>query len=157
MIWYWHDFRMEAAVAEKPGTGLWQYQTFTSSGRHGPLFWTASYALLYARETPFFFFPAYCAGLFGGATSVVRCHVSIFGMADWRDWIRRPRAFIIYTLFLIKKKKCEKNNQNHRLSSASTRSRSRITVAAGRGSTRWIQNHWDIAKPAALFHFHAET
>ena len=80
---------------QSKSTGLWQYQTF----RHGPTYWTAS-CVLCSRNTSFLH-----TSLFGGATWWHA--VSLFGMADW---LNRLGAFIIYTVFLIKQKKCKKSS-----------------------------------------------
>ena len=79
---------------QSKSAGLWQYQTF----RHGPiLYWTARCALC-ARNTSFFLFFSRTTVFLAGPHAVYP-----FGMADW---LNRLRAFIIYTVFLIKKKKC---------------------------------------------------
>ena len=71
-----------------------------------------------------------------------------FGMADW---LNRLRAFMIYTVFLIKKKKKKKNKIIGSLccivSSASWLTRSRSLRAEDR-----IPAEPGIAKPVALFH-----
>ena len=96
---------------QSKSAGLWQYQTF----RHGPiLYWTASCALC-ARNTFFLSFFAYY-GLLVGPHAVCP-----FGM---EDWLNRLRAFIIYTVFLITKKKCKKSSAASAASSVALRSRS---------------------------------
>ena len=102
---------------------------------------------LCARNTLFFFSLAYY-GLFGGAT----CR-GPFGMAEW---LNRLRAFIIYTVLLIKKKKCKKKIKKICslcciVSNVSwlTRSRS-LRLNRGRSNTEP-----GIAKPVTLFRHHS--
>ena len=102
--------------------GLWQYQTF----RHGLIYWTASSAM---QEKYFLLGPhAVCP----------------FGIADW---LNRLRAFIIYTVFLIKKKKCKKSSVASAASSIALHGLPK-QITAGRGSN----TEPGIAKPVALFH-----
>ena len=90
---YVHDFRMEAAVEKRCSS----CDSIRPSGMD--LYYTGLPDARYELETLlffFFFFSAYY-GLFGGAT----CGVTVW------NWLR---AFIIYTVLLIKKKKCEKSS-----------------------------------------------
>ena len=99
-----HQFRygllslyMSMISWQSKSTGLWQYQTF----RHGPrLYWTARCALC-ARNTFLFLFPPHTTVFLAGPHVVCP-----FGMVDWLNL--GLRAFIIYIMFLIKKKKCKK-------------------------------------------------
>jgi len=77
---------------QSKSAGLWPYQTF----RYGPmLYWTARWR--YALEAIFF--------LLRTAVFLAGPHVvCLFGMVDCLNWLP---AFIIYTVFLIKKKKCK--------------------------------------------------
>ena len=84
------EWRQQLKIAN-----LWQHQAF----RHGPLslyiYWTAS-CVLCMRNT------FLCTTVF-----LVGPHAMCpFGTADWLNWLW---AFIIYTMFLIKKKKCKKS------------------------------------------------
>ena len=121
---------------QSKNAGLWQYQTF----RHGPiLYWTARCALC-ARNFFFFFF-------FNGGTSVFLAGphaVCPFGMADW---LNRLQAFIIYTVFLIKKKKCKKSAVAFAASSVMPHGLI-TTEKTGRGSN----TETGTAKPVSQFH-----
>ena len=79
---------------QSKSTGLWQYQTF----RHGPiLYWTAGW-VLHDRNTFFIFFS------FRVLLSFWRGHMWWVHLEWQTDWLR---AFIIYTMSFIKKKKCK--------------------------------------------------
>ena len=69
------------------------------------LYYTGLLDARYALETLFFFFfyPRTTVFLAGPHA------VCPFGMADW---LNRLRVFIIYTVFLIKKKKCKKKKKS---------------------------------------------
>ena len=140
----------------RKSTGLWQYQTFTSSA--GPA-WTSFLdcqlrAIICARNTVLFFSRILRRSFWWGhISSAVSCvHFWNGGLTESGDrerslftpcsWLRRRNVKKIIKII----------DWVAHLPEAADPHRT-----AGRGSTRWIQNHWDIAKPAALFHFHAET
>ena len=129
---YWHiyvyDIRMEAA-AEK------RWSVTVSDLNSGMDLYTGLPAARYARETLLFLSFLF---LFSSTTvfSVGPHAVCPFGMADWLD---RLRACIIYTVFLIKKKKCKKSSVASAASSVALHGlplRSRSLRAEDR-----IQNH----------------
>ena len=108
---------MEAAVEKRWSVTVSDLQAWTYTIQDCQM-------TLCARNTSFFFFffPRTTVFLAGPHA------VCPFGMADW---LNRLRAFIIYTVFLINKKKCKKNKN-----------------IASRGSN----TEPGIAKPVALFH-----
>ena len=98
--------------------GLWKYRTF----RHGSVLYWLSPILYFPPPPPpppFFFFSFFFFFLsFFPRTTVFLAGphaVCPFGM---EDWLNRLRAFIISTVFLIKKKNCKKKLKKSSVASA---------------------------------------
>ena len=91
---YVHDIRMEAAVEKCCSVIVSDLQAWTY------IYWTASCVLCMGNT---FFFPFSFSHTM---VFLVGPHaLCLFGMADW---LNQLRAFIIYTVFLVKKKKCKR-------------------------------------------------